>query len=75
MCLALIPLGMLADFRGDGARSSRTGAADLGEHWLCGATNIWALLGWRFLQGVAASSCMVMLGLSLPFRKFHPSHS
>lgn len=61
MCLALIPLGMLADFRGR-RRTLVAGLAllILASIGCAAATNIWALLGWRFLQGVAASSCMVI---------------
>jgi MFS transporter, DHA1 family, multidrug resistance protein len=61
MCLALIPLGMLADFWGRRKTLlcglSLLVMASLG----CAAViDIWALLGLRFLQGIAASSCMVV---------------
>ena len=61
MCLALIPLGMLADSWG------RKGTLLAGLLLLIGAslgcaaaTEIWTLLAFRFLQGVAAATCMVV---------------
>jgi DHA1 family bicyclomycin/chloramphenicol resistance-like MFS transporter len=51
MCLALIPLGMLADFRGR-RRTLVAGLAllILASIGCAAATNIWGLLGWRFCR-------------------------
>ncbi len=61
MCLALVPLGMLADFWG----RRRTLLAGLmllvtASVGCAAAPDIWSLLGLRFLQGLGASSCMVI---------------
>lgn len=61
MCLALVPIGMLADFWGR-RRTLLAGLALLiVVSVACAAvTDVWVLLGLRFLQGLAASSCMVV---------------
>jgi DHA1 family bicyclomycin/chloramphenicol resistance-like MFS transporter len=61
MCLALVPVGMLADFWGR-RRTLLAGLALLiVASVACAAVNdVWVLLGLRFLQGLAASSCMVV---------------
>jgi MFS transporter, DHA1 family, multidrug resistance protein len=61
MCLALIPVGMLADFWGR-RRALLAGLTLLivASVGCAAATDIWVLLGLRFLQGLAASSCMVI---------------
>jgi DHA1 family bicyclomycin/chloramphenicol resistance-like MFS transporter len=61
MCLALVPVGMLADFWGR-RRTLLAGLALLiVASVACAAvTDVWVLLGLRFLQGLAASSCMVV---------------
>lgn len=61
MCLALIPLGMLADDWG----RKRTLMAGLAVLCLASlgcalVSNVWVLLALRFLQGVGASVCMVV---------------
>ena len=61
MCLALIPLGMLADSWGRKgpllAGLSLLIVASLG---CAAATEIWTLLAFRLLQGIAAATCMVV---------------
>jgi MFS transporter, DHA1 family, multidrug resistance protein len=61
MCLALIPLGMVTDFWGR-RRTLMAGLALLivASVGCAAVTDVWALLGLRFLQGIAASSCMVI---------------
>jgi DHA1 family bicyclomycin/chloramphenicol resistance-like MFS transporter len=61
MCLALIPVGILADFWGR-RRALLAGLTLLivASVGCAAATDIWVLLGLRFLQGLAASSCMVI---------------
>ena len=61
MCLALIPLGMLADSWGrKGTLLTGLLLLMIASLGCAAATEIWTLLAFRLLQGLAAATCMVV---------------
>lgn len=61
MCLALIPLGMLADSWGrKGTLLTGLLLLTIASLGCAAATEIWTLLAFRLLQGLAAATCMVV---------------